>query len=221
MIIKNISPYPRQLTGLGDSFLMPGEQVDLSQYSQQDRDDCVPLQEAFRKGELICIGVGRQGAPEQRLEQARERILSRGADQPLVPVFGNDRRLFEFDATGANPDERLEPVYQSERPEPVPVIERVDGIVTRDEQGVVAVHPFPEMTRRTEPEPIEVILPEQPTITPERIREIMSQRCISFRTNGQKCKRWAIRGYEYCVNHLPKDLMKEYKEKKKQHFFKQ
>ncbi len=220
MIVKNISPYPRPLTGLGDAFLMPGEQADLSQYSQQERDDCVPLQEAFRKGELICIGMGYKGNPEKRLEEAKERILKTQAHQPLVPVLAEDQ-LFEFDPASPSKAEHLEPIYDSKRPEPPKIVDEFRGFITKDERGVVAIHSFPERPQRSEPEPTQIVLPEQPTITPERIREIMSQRCISFRTNSKKCKRWAVKGYEYCVNHMPKKMLEEYKAKKKQQFFKQ
>ena len=89
---------------------MPGEQADLSQYSQQERDDCAPLQEAFRKGELICIGMGYKGNPEKRLEEAKERILKTQAHQPLVPVLAEDRP-FEFDPASPSKAEHLEPVF--------------------------------------------------------------------------------------------------------------
>jgi hypothetical protein len=221
MIIKNISPYPKRINDLG-KYLMPGEQCDLSEFTQKQRDDSHALQEAFRKGEFICIGMGTQ-SPDARLRAARARILANGPAQPLLPVLGEDPDP-RFEAPTHNRAEHVEMKethyrqLHDERPQHPTTINRPTGMITKDALGIVSVTPVftppkePESTRPA----IEI---EFPTITPERIREIQSQRCISFRTNGKKCKRWTIKGYEYCASHLPKKLLKEYKEKKKKNFF--
>lgn len=199
---------------------MPGEQADLGGYSQQERDDCVSLQEAFRKGELICIGMG-VGNRGKRLENARHRVLNQ---QPLVPVFSDESES----SFSPNPVEyeTLEPEMEDFHPQnirsnPVEIVDKFEGMMTMDESGVMAIHNLPDPFKRAAPEPANPVLPEQPTITPERIREIMNQRCISFRNNGKKCKRWSVTGYEYCIDHMPEKMREEYKAKKKQNFFKQ
>ena len=203
---------------------MPGEQVDLGGYSRKEQEGCIPLQEALRKGEFICIGLG-IGHREKRLEDAKRRILRSQAQQPLVPVFSEESEP-DFDPASVSRAETIQPVierfhYHETRPNPVETVDKFEGMITMDESGIMAIHNFPAPFQRAKPDPTKPVLPEQPTITPERIREIMSQRCISFRTNGKKCKRWAVLGYEHCVDHMPKKTRQEYKAKKKQGFFKQ
>lgn len=222
MIIKNISPYPKRLDDLG-KYLMPGEQCDLSEFTQKQRDDCVVLQEAFRKGEFICVGVGHQNNPDARLRAARARILANGPAQPLLPILGEEKDP-RLEAPTHNRAEHIteeKTLYRQshdERPKAPTTVERITGAITKDALGVISV--IPTSVPKKEPESVRPAIElEFPTVTPERIREIMAQKCISFRTNGKKCKRWAVKGYEYCINHMPKKLLEQYKAQKKQQFF--
>lgn len=222
MIIKNISPYPKRLDDLG-KYLMPGEQCDLGEFTTKQLEECFSLQEAFRKGELLNIGVSGPVNPDARLRAARSRILANGPAQPLIPVLGEEKDP-RFESPTHNRADHVEPEethyrqFHDERPEHPTTVGRPTGIISKDALGIVSVTPV--FTPPVEPEPVRPAIElEFPTITPERIREIMSQRCISFRTNGKKCKRWAVKGYEYCINHMPKKLREEYKSQKKQQFF--
>ena len=235
MIIKNISPHPKSLVNL-NKFLMPGDECDIGEFTQKQRDDCVELQEGFRKGELVCIGFGHRANynPRVRLQAAKERIQKGGATQPLVPVMGGDRTIFnvseEMNQTRAvSPDkaqyiERKPATYRNseiKRPDPPQMTEGPIGIIEKDERGIFTVKPLPtkqQLEPKLELNPTSSV--KSPTITSDRIREIMAQRCISFCTNGSKCKRWTVTGYEYCIQHMPKKLLEDYKNKKKQQFFK-
>ena len=223
MIVKNICPFPKHLRSLGDKYLMPGEECDLSNFTQKERDSCVELQESFRKGEFICIGMGQQGR-QARLEAARTRALNSGPAQPLIPVVsgarvtdGDEEEVQILDKPEDNRDDPR--YYRSPNIQEVePVTRAPTSIIEVNKQGMISVQPLPtpRSEPKSEPEPLQI---ETPTITSERIQEIMAQRCISFRSNGKKCKRWSVKGYEYCISHLPKKLSKEYKEKKKKDFF--
>lgn len=219
MIIKNIAPYLKQLPSLGKQ-LMPGEECDLSEFTQKQRDNCVELQEGFRKGEFVCIGIGqRDRNPQARLREAKARLLHQG-EQPLIEVE-RGRRPAEPEPQRADISE-VTPVYETPRPRPTsstkPTMKIPEGIMEQNEQGGISYRPLSRSTPEleSEPEPANV---ESPTITPDRIRQIMSQRCISFKSNGRKCRAWAVRGYEYCITHMPEELKREYKKQKKQQFF--
>jgi hypothetical protein len=235
VIIKNISPYPKTLKGLGKQ-LMPGDECDLSGFPQKARDDCEELQEGFRKGELICIGMGHQDV-DAKMRTARARAMQNGPPQPLIEVQRGQRippsrisKLDEVRNPTARDENHEEPLISrpslgvkppSRRPIPK-MFDKPTGAMERDEHGAMTIRPLPkkEVLPTLRPEPIEK-KKSSPTITPERIREIMAQTCISFRTNGQKCRRWAVHGYEYCTAHMPKELMEKHKKEKKDQFFKE
>ena len=237
MIVKNISPYLVKLPGLGNKNLMPGEESDLSSFTQKQKDDCVELQEGFRRGELICVGVGQnQQDPDARLRMARARIQS-GQSQPLIEVQRGRRpsasRLDEV----TNPtlqDEIMEETPAFSPPKSVPIVQRRPvpklfqepmGIMEKDKHGNLVVRPVPPPYHRKEVAEPAVVIPkfneDSPRITPERIKEIWAQKCISYRTNGQKCKRWATKGSEYCEQHMPAEQKEQRKKSKKQDFFKE
>lgn len=237
MIVKNICPYPKVLKDLGNKHLMPGEECDLSSFTQKERDNCVELQEGFRKGELICIGMNPKEPLDHnaRLRIARARILQNGPPQPLMEVPKaqriSSREISKLDLV-TNPSEKNQEDLEElpERPKftdraskrPVPsIFDQPTGIMERDQWGRMVVRPLPvsKPTPKSEPQP-EFTPDKRPTITPDRIREIMAQKCISYRTDGKKCKRWAVNGSEYCITHMPAEEREKYKQQKKQQFFK-
>jgi len=202
---------------------MPGEQHDISTFSQKERDGCIELQESFRKGELICVGIGKEdrGEIDSKLRIARARVLEKGARQPLMPV----ESFYEVEPAEALPShskgeyiEQEKPQYRygEERRAPQ-IVEKPQGIV-KQHRGITYIEPIGGA--KLAPPPPSLPPPiENPTITPERMRQIMAQTCISVCNNGKKCKRRAMIGYEHCATHLPKERMAEYKAKKKEMFF--
>jgi len=202
---------------------MPGEQHDISTFSQKERDSCVELQESFRKGELICVGIGKEdhGAVDSKLRVARARVLEKCARQPLMPIESfyegepaetlSSHNKAEYIGSG-KPQYR----YGEERREPQ-IVDKPQGIV-KQHRGITYIEPIGG-AKTVSPPSLPPSPIENPTITPERIRQIMSQTCISVCNNGKKCKRRAMIGYEHCATHLPKEQMAAYKAKKKEMFF--
>lgn len=226
MIVKNICPYPKQLKSLGNLYLMPGEQHDISTFSQKERDGCIELQECFRKGELICVGVGKEdrGEIDSKLRIARSRVLEKGARQPLMPI----ESFYVVEPVEAMPShnkgdyiDQQKPQYRyGEERQETQIVDKPQGII-KQYRGVTYIEPI-IASKITPSVPLSSSLSssiENPTITPERMRQIQSQTCISFCNNGKKCKRRALTGYEYCVTHLPKEQMAQYKAKRKEMFF--
>jgi len=202
MIVKNISITIQEFPGLGGLRLMPGEQQDISNFSQRERDNSYELQEAFRKGDLICIGVGKSDRPDidPKMRVARARFMEKIEEQPLL----DDRH--EQKETLTHEDERTG----------VTIIDNPHAFITMNEEGVTQVqHIVPPP--KTPPPPKPPV--EHPTITPERAREILSQQCLGTRTNGRECRRRAVKGYEHCLVHMPPEIKAEYKRRKKQQFF--
>jgi hypothetical protein len=236
LIVKNISPYPVKLTGLGNKTLMPGEESDLSSFTQHQKDNCVELQEGFRRGELICIGIGRQNQqePDAHLRIARARIQE-NQPQPLIEVPRGRRIPNSLLDQVTNPtiqDETTEETSAFPPPKPPPIVNRrpvpkifqePTGIMENDRRGNLVVRPVPPPKPREEAAEPSKVVPktDSPKITPERIKEIWAQRCISFRTNGQKCRRWATKESEYCEQHMPAEEKERRKKSKKQDFFKE
>jgi hypothetical protein len=225
MIIKNICPYPKQLKTLGNLYLMPGEQADISKFTQEERNSCIELQEGFRKGEFICVGVGQNEGHDvsARLRLARSRVLEKGAKQPLVVAEARDR-LEHGEAKSLSRSEHLEKVppkykYRDEQKRPETRTGSPTGMVGHD-RGVTFVTPLDApRPQRPQPPPAQPSPRQTPIITPERAQEILSRICISTRNNGKKCRRSAVTGYEYCMNHMPKEILEEYKRRKKDAFF--
>lgn len=185
--------------------LMPGEQQDISQFSQKERDNCFALQDAFRKAEVICIGIGQHDRPDvdAKMRLARARYMQKAEDEPILDREWEDEEVYTEARTGVK-------VIQNSAP----------AVVTQNEHGMTEVHyfepPIPESPPSSPPSPEST---EHPTITPERAREILSKKCIGTKTNGRACKRWACKGFEYCIIHMPEDLRKKYKQMKKEEFF--
>lgn len=235
MIVKNISPIPITLSGLGRS-LMPGEQADLSEYDQKKRDECFELQDAFRKGDMICVGVGVHDRTPPDAQTKVYRAYKHSPNDPQVEI----QAVFKPSLDGSEVIHRR---YEPEKPE----IERVykydhqdrpiqhefepssRDIVTVDQHGITTLDPvafvIPDSTivpqpyqPNTLPDPKSV---EIPSITPEQAQEAMKSRyCIGTRTNGKKCSKRPIIGYDYCSTHMPEDIKQEYYNKKKGEFFK-
>jgi len=238
MIIKNISPYPKILKDLGNKHLMPGEEYDLSNFGQKERDNCYELQESFRKGELICIGMGQQESIEAsaRLRIARARVLQDNPQQPLIEVQRGRRvssniipsKLNEVSGSLNDGEEQQKsPVlgnFHNKNMPRRPVVKTFDkplGAIEKDQHGAVIVRPS-SSSSKVEVSPVDLIglsKPSTSSITPDRIREIWSLKCISFRTNGQKCKRWAAKNSQYCINHMPAEEKERRKKEKRQQFF--
>lgn len=239
MIIKNISPYPKAIGGLNIK-LMPGQEVDISKFEQKQRDECFDLQEGFRKGELVCIGIGRQDKGNLTHEQRAQRAFANGSrpNQNTIRV----ERTFKMDVmdeweqphAAAAAEQPLTTEYKSttryghnKRPK-VEEIEQIDGIVEISPQGGAVVRSFdkgppppPMAGKRKEHIPVELRPIEHKEISKERARELLrASQCISFCKNGRRCRSRPVTGYEYCFRHMPEDVEKEYKEKKKQAFFK-
>jgi hypothetical protein len=240
MIVKNISPYPKTFKGLGNKQLMPGEECDFSSFSQKERDNCEDLQEGFRKGELICIGIGHQDTKnlDGKMRMARARAAQVGALQPLIEVQRGQRispnRVSKLDEV-RNPTSRdenreeppisspfsgVKPLSRPVRPTPK-IFDKPTGVIERNSSGITTIRPLQtpqvEVLPTLRPEPVKEKSP--PIITPDRVREIWAQRCISFRTNGQKCRRWAARGSTYCTAHMPEEERKRRKQDIKAAFF--
>ena len=233
MIIKNIAPYPKEVKALKIS-LLPGQESDISQFSPKERQDCFELQEAFRKGEFICIGVGQHDRESPSVEARAQRAFSQGTHgrQPLAAYKtsgppGPLKREFD-DLSEPRPVSREVPVEQALRyhrdKRGVKCIDKMSGIIERDARGITSirsVEPIPTLPKATKP-PVEEPPVPLPTISRERARElIMSSRCVGICSNGRQCKRRPVTGYEYCVLHMPKELQEEYKRQKQQAFLKE
>lgn len=205
MIIKNISPVIKAFPELNNLQLMPGEQQDISQFSQKERDNCFVLQDAFRKAEVICIGIGQHDRPDVdvKMRLARARYMQKAEDEPVLDREWEDEEVYIEERTGVK-------IIQNPAP----------ATITQNVHGVTEVHYFEPPVKSHTPEPSSSTFPtEHPTLTPERVREILSKKCIGTKTNGRACKRWACKGFEYCVIHMPEDLRKKYKQMKKEEFF--
>jgi hypothetical protein len=91
MIIKNVSPHIHDFTSLNIR-LMPGDQVDISHIDYQRQKNCFELQEAFKRGDLVCLGVTQVGSVGS-LDSAKNRILREGAQQKLLTIEATDPAL--------------------------------------------------------------------------------------------------------------------------------
>jgi len=223
---------------LGNKNLLPGEECDLSSFTQKEKDDCVELQDGFRCGELICIGIGHQDRQDvdTHLRMARARIRN-GQSQPLIEVQRGRRPSASLLDEVVNPTMRNEIVEETptfSSPKPPPIVQRrpsprlfqePTGIMEVDSQGCVVMRPVTPLKPKEEKvKPVVAVSnpkADSPRVTPERIKEIWAQKCISYRTNGQKCKRWATTNSEYCEHHMPAEEKERRKKLKKQDFFKE
>lgn len=206
MIVKNISATIQSFSELDGLQLLPGAQQDISSFSQKQRDNCFDLQDAFRKGELICIGVGVHDRPDvdPKMRVARARFMEKLENDPLI-----DRDQISYE--DETHEDRRTGVTIVDQPAP--------SLITKNQHGATEVHHFdPPEPPAPPPPPPSAPKIEHPTITPERAREILSKKCIGTKTNGRACKRWACKGFEYCSMHMPEDLRVKYKEMKTKEF---
>lgn len=229
MIIKNIAPYSKEIKSI-KLYLMPGQEADISEYSAKQRQDCFELQEAFRKGEFICVGVGRNDRAAPSTEARAKSAFSQGAHgaQPYIKITpeyipsleGSETIHRRYEASDEDKVASTVKYGRRERKETQQAT-RPDGILERDPHGVVGIRPIERIPtlpkNREEPKPVEL-----PTITRERAREIITaSQCIGIGSSGHRCKRRPVTGYEYCIMHMPKNVREEYRNKKTRSFFKE
>lgn len=211
---------------------MPGDQEDLSRFSQKERDDCSELQEAFKRGDLICVGISPHVSSTGRLRAAKARLLQTGAKQPLTPVnatmdLEDEERDLEFsDRTKSKLDEvqPTKPMYKYGREKSgAEVVEApTTSIVSQSNTGIVSISAIPGRDKKKKPGRKKTAIEKQTvTITPERAKEIINSVCRGVTDKNKACQNPPVAGYPYCVHHMPPDMLKEYRQKKEQRFFKE
>jgi len=211
MIAKNVSTRTLNLPELDAQCaqVAPGEQIDLSRFSEQQKMQCVNLQTAFEVGDMVIVSVGTTAfARKKRLEATQDRLTDLGLGAASVPVSATpirNRGIKSLDKRiqqGVLPPRATPPEQDDE-----PRIEEVP-----EERGIIAVSPTsiqvlkPELVSSVE---------QKKSLPPEEIKELAAQfkreKCQGLNNNDKPCGRRAVIGYPYCLAHMSSDMREQYR----------